>query len=226
MSERLLDGHPLEIAAAPTSKGPPARREHDLVHPIGGHHPGGDVIGSETLMHRTMFTVDGDQVACGGFPHPPHHRPRGDQRLLVGEAQAFIGLEGRERDRESGKADHPVDHDVGGRCRARHRLRTDEKIDAARQAGREIRDLRLVGDRHRRRAELFRLRHEHIDGPIHAQRRDSVVLGLGTDDVERLGADGSRGPEHRYRRGHEYDATGTSAMGSGRVGFGSLSPVW
>ncbi len=55
----------------------------------------------------------GTSSAPGRAPQRLHHRPGGDQRLLVGQRQALAGRERRQGDRQPGEADHAVDHDVG-----------------------------------------------------------------------------------------------------------------
>ena len=95
-------------AAVRPAERPAAGREQDAgdLAPGVGRRP-------QALVHGAVLAVDRHQLGARRRAQRLHHRPGGDQALLVGQGQALAGAQRGHRDREPGEADDGVDDDVG-----------------------------------------------------------------------------------------------------------------
>ena len=111
------------------------------------------------------------------------HRPAGDERLLVGEAEPLPGVEGGEGDGQAGEADHRVeDHvDVGVGGERGERVGV---VEAGPGPGRVD-------------AELGRLGGEQLDVAARGESDDVVAVAVVPDQLQGLGADRAGRPQDR-----------------------------
>jgi hypothetical protein len=101
--ERLGDGRgrrPLGRPGAERAAGCREDEARDLVGPAAG----------ETLQHRAVLGVHGDDLAAALAGGAHHEVARDDQRLLVGQGDALARAQRGEGRFEPGRADDPDDH--------------------------------------------------------------------------------------------------------------------
>ncbi len=165
--------------------GPPLAVSDDAAEPIHGDGP-------EALVHGAVLRVHRNDLGPRRRSHPLDHRTGRDERLLVGQGQAAPGQERGDGDRQPGEADDPVDHDVGVAGDLREGLRAGEDLGAGRYPLGELASQGRIGDGDLVGTELDRLLDQPVDRRGGAEGDDPVVLRLGPDDIDSLGADRSR----------------------------------
>ena len=85
------DRRPARRAVRPRN-GPPLRREHDPAQLAAGAG-----AGPQALVDGAVLGVDRDELGARRRPQRLHHRPGGDERLLVGQRQPLAGPQRRRR---------------------------------------------------------------------------------------------------------------------------------
>ena len=128
-----------------------------------------------------MLGVDRHDLTAAGPPHGVHHRPAGDEALLVREGEPLALHQRGERRRQPGEPDHRVEHDVD--LGERRELAEHLGLSAGRPGA-------VGGD-----AELGGLGREQLGVAAAGERRDLVLVAVVPHDVERLRPDGARRPE-------------------------------
>ncbi len=201
MSQRIIDRDLLEVAAGATSKRSPTRREHDAMDAIGCVDLAGDAVGPQTLMHRTVLAVDRNQLRTRRLPCPLDHRPGGDQRFLVGQAETLARLEGCEGDGQPGETDNPVDDGVSGEGRIGHRRLAHQQINAFGQLRPDLGCRPGIGNGDDLGAKFLGLG-DDVGAAADTERRHDIVAGALANDLECLRADRAGRTQHRHRGGH------------------------
>ena len=196
--ERLLRGDVGELVGRATAERAPGRGEDEASYLLGG-------AGAEALGDGTVLGVDRHDLARPGALL--HQRAADDERLLVGEGQRGAGVEGGEGGAEADGSGDAVEHDVarssgglGGRLLPQPGVRR-----------RELRDLGL----------------EQLGvGPAGGQADHAEPVGVGADEVERLGADGpGRAEDHDVAGSHPCSLSGWAPWtAEGRTGGRSPTP--
>ena len=200
MSQRIVDRDLLEVAAVAASKRSPTRREHDAMNSIGCADLAGNAVGPQTLVHRTVLAVDRNQLRTWGLPCSLDHRPGGDQRFLVGQAEPLARLEGREGTGSPAKPTTPLMtvSAVSARRPSPHRPPADRRLRATAARSRpqpRHRQPRRPG------AKLLGLG-DDVGVATNTERRHDIVAGALANDLECLRADRAGRTQHRHRGGH------------------------
>ena len=152
-------------------------------------------------MHRTVLAVDRNQLRTWGLPCSLDHRPGGDQRFLVGQAETLARLEGCEGDGQPGEADNPVDDGVGGECRFGHRRIAHQQVDALGQLRPDLGRCLGISNCDDLGAKLLCLG-DDVGVATDTERRHDIVAGALANDLECLRADRAGRTQHRHRGGH------------------------
>ena len=150
-------------------------------------------------MERTVLGIDGDDLGSRGQPGPLDDRCPGDQRFLVGQGQPTSGLQGGQGDRKPGEAHHGVHHHLAQGGDGGQSLDSGDDIDPRWQGGGQDRRQRGVPDGHHLWMQLVGLSGQEVDRAPCPQRHHPEAVGLGTDHVDGLGADRTRGPHDADR---------------------------
>ena len=137
-----------------------------------------------------MLAVDWDQLGPGHPTQRLHHRPRGDEALLVRQTETTPRRQRGHRHREPGEADDPVDHHVGLGA-DRTEIGDDLGLGLVGQRLGDETSGRLIRNGDGLGSELACLVHERLDAPPRRERHDAVGAGLRAHDLEGLAADGT-----------------------------------
>jgi hypothetical protein len=153
----------------------------------------------EALVDRAVLGVDGQQRRARRRADLGDQRGGGDERLLVRERQALAGLQGGEGHRESGEAEHRVDHDVGALGQRRQsRVANDDLHVGSHEVGQDV-AMGLADHADRLHVELAGDGGEFTELFAARQCDQFEGVGLAAQHVERLGADRTSRPQERYR---------------------------
>ncbi len=154
-----------------------------------------------------MFGVDGHDLAGRG--RVLDERAAHDERLLVRQRQGVAGMQRGESRREPDRTGHAVQHDagsfewpardLGGGVRPRDELERRTRDAGPRRRGRQRRfevGRRAARDPDNLDVELGSLIGNQIE-PVStgSEPDDAEQVGIASNDVERLGADGSGRPQ-------------------------------
>jgi hypothetical protein len=167
------------------------------------HHPRHLALGidrrTQALVHSAVLAVDRHELGARRRSQRLHHGPGSDQALFVRQRQSLAATQGGNRDRQAGKADDGVDHDVGVIGQV---TELGDHVCERQRVG-DASPLIVVGNGDDLRPELERLLDEHVDRRSDAQTDDLEAIGLGAHDVEGLGADAAAAAGNRdSHRGH------------------------
>ncbi len=154
----------------------------------------------QTLKHRVVLAVDGQQRGARG-PHGLHEqRPRHDQRFLVGQQQTFSRACSRERRTQPGRSDDGR-HDAVDFGQRRDLVQC---VDTRQHAGRRAARAQYlfqpgrggyIGKRRVRRRETQRLLGEFLGIAMGTERDHAEAVRVASDHVERGLAHRSGGPQ-------------------------------
>ncbi len=174
---------------------------------------GADGVGPQALVDGAVLGVDGDDLGPRRAPGHRHHRPAGDEGLLVGQGQPVPGPQGGQGDGEPGEAHHSVDHHVGvaGDGGQRTRSGVDLDLHAGREGLPQGRRPVGVGDGDHVGPELGHLGGQLLDRGGGAQGHDAVPVGLSPHHVEGLPADGAGRADQAHRLHRNQETNRTSA---------------
>ena len=124
MCERIFDRDICEIFTAATAKWAATCREKQSSN-------SGAIIGrTKTLMDGSVFTIDGNKFGARSASRNLHNRAGRNQRFFIGQCKSATCFKCRQRDRQAGKSDHTVHHDIGFESEARHCIGTTSNFDA------------------------------------------------------------------------------------------------
>ena len=171
---------------AARSVGPPAAERAAA----GGQHDAGDLAAGvggrpQALVHGTVLGVDGHELGAGDRAQRPHHRPGGDEALLVGEGETLARRQRGDRHRQPGEPDDGVDHDVG----VLDEIRRGVDDRGPRQRRGDLGTPRRVADGDAAGRNSLAWATSVATSEPDAEGDDLVAAGLGAHDVERLRAD-------------------------------------
>ena len=110
-------------------------------------------------MHGAVLAVDRYQLGSGRGPQGLHHRPGGDQALLVGQPEPLARSQRLDRDGQTGESDDAVDHHIGG---ADQIGLVSDDLDTRERCG-DLGSPSLVCDGHDARSELAGLLDQRVD---------------------------------------------------------------
>ena len=191
MGEGLVDRYRRQRIPGPTAKRPTRRGEHET----GKLAPAVRLrAGPQALMDRTVLGIDGHQFGPRRGAQRLHHRPGGDETLLVGEGEPLAGPQRLQRHRQTGEPDDAVDHDVG----IGHQLGEIADHAGKGQGVGHVGPLRRIAHRDDGGAQLAGLGDHRVDRCPDAEPDDAVAVRLGPHDIDRLCADRPRRTGDRH----------------------------
>ncbi len=199
-----VDGDLGQVGGGATAERAAAGRQHDAAQLAAGRHGG-----AQALVDGAVLGVDRHQLGARRRPQRLHHRPGGDQRLLVGQRQPLAGPQGLEGDRQAGEADDAVHHHVGVGGQV------GEVADHLRERQRlgHLGPARRIGHRDDLGPELEGLGDQDLGRRADTEADDLVAVPFGPHDVEGLGADRAGRPSHRNPDGAHRPSLSASLRG-------------
>ncbi len=149
-----------------------------------------------------MLGVDGQQVHMV-LAHQLEDELTGhDECLLVGQADLLVGLDGVDGGLETGEAHHGGEHHVDGRSLdhlvERLLARVDLDVGTVGEERLQRFVVGVVGDDHGGGVEAVGLLGQLLHAVVGRQAVHFIAVGVLTDDVERLGADGTGAAQDAY----------------------------
>ena len=179
-----------------------------------------------------MFGIRRQQTAAALLELRQHHRPGGDQRLLVGQGQILAGPNSSQGWQQTGATHDAGDHQIGTVPCSRHvqAIRTAHQlrrlaIGAGRAEGVEtllqLRKPLGIGQGHQLRLVALDLLNKKIEVAPGREGNHAELLGELLGDLKGLGADRARGAQHAD--GFHADPAVATSLPPGAANAGKLA---
>ena len=233
MRERFVDGDRGQVGRSPATKRASTGSDNkpgDLIESAVGER----FVRPQTLVKRTVFTIDGHNFGTRRVSHLLHDWASGNERFLIGKAKTFTKLERLEGHREAGKTNDAIDHNIGIVTRCGKRIVAS--FDRKGRAQLILQTCAVCGGSERNcvAVELLSLRSEQFRRSAPSPQGDYLVRGLAPgfggltvcnrNDVECLGPNRTSRTHHGHTHCHRGDSISFSGRSSGRTPITAVTP--